>query len=69
MQQLAVGGGHLGECHSIIHGGDGNVATIEEGSPRCVGVDASTGIEAAEGGLAGGCGADGAGPKACACDS
>ena len=65
MQEFAVGSGHLGECHYIVHGGDGDVAAVEEGGPGGVRVDACAGIEAAEGGLAGGCCADGAGAKTC----
>jgi hypothetical protein len=63
--ELAVRGGHLGQCHGVVHGRDGDVAAVGDGGPGGVRVDAGAGIEAAEGGLASGGCADGSGSEAC----
>ena len=48
----------------VVERRDGDVAAVDDQGPGCVGVQARAVVEAPEGGLAGGGGADGAGPEA-----
>lgn len=63
MSELEVGLGHLGEGDEVVEGGHGDVAAVEDVGPGEVGVYSGAGVEATEGGLAGGGGADGAGAE------
>lgn len=67
MPELEVSGCHLGEGDGVIEGRYGNVAAVKDAGPAGVRVYACAGVEASEGGLSGGCGADGAGAEACSC--
>ena len=31
--EFEVGGCHLGECHGVVKGGDGDVTAVEDGGP------------------------------------
>lgn len=63
MSELEIGLRHLGESDEVVEGGDGHVAAVEDTGPGEVGVQTGPRVEAAEGGLAGGSGADGAGAE------
>ena len=41
------------EREGVVEGGDGDVAAVEDGVGAGIGVQATAGVEAAEGGLAG----------------
>ena len=61
------GCGELAQGEGVVEGGEGDVAAVEKGERRGVGVEAAAGVEAAEGELARGGGADRAGAEAGAC--
>lgn len=43
---------HLVKCSSVVEGGDGDVAAVEDGVGGAEGIEAAAGVEASEGGLA-----------------
>lgn len=58
--EFEVGFAHLTESKGIVEGCDGDVAAVEDSEGGCVGVEVRAMVEAPEGGLTGGGGADGA---------
>jgi hypothetical protein len=64
VSELLERSGHLLQSNGVVDGRDGDVTAVEDGGPVGVGVYTGSGVEAAEGGLAGRGGTDSAGPEA-----
>ncbi len=63
--ELEVRFAHLAQGQGVVEGRDGDVAAVEDGEGCLVGVQRGAVVEAAEGGLPGRGGADGAWAESC----